>query len=39
MGHPEEEIIVELKDVQARARVQDRCRRLGISEPHSISGG
>jgi hypothetical protein len=37
--HTEEQIIAVLEDAQAGVRVQDLCRKQGISMSHSIGGG
>ena len=37
--HTEEQIIAVLKDAQVGVCVQDLCRKHGISDAHSISGG
>jgi putative transposase len=37
-GHTEEQIVAVLRQVEAGARVEDICRKVGISQATSISG-
>ena len=37
-GHTEEQIVAVLRQVEAGARVEEVCRKAGISEARTISG-